>query len=281
MWRWSHHVSRAISSRADSHSSGKRVRLHGAGLGNQLNRTGLGSRTFMTFAAVVGPLVAFAAAFQTLVFLVLPSRLRSIWAPMTIGTVGAMVTLGAALVFGFDRIGLRLADPGPAFLWAGGTLLAVASVGIVMLKSSPLRERLSDPRVAAWTNRGAVSHILFRIPLMTALIEEAFFRGVLHATLMAVYPPSVAMALGAVLFGLWHIGPAIDETESQTGGPARSLKVALTVVATTVAGAGLVWLRVETGSIWAPFAVHAALNMTMAIFARIASRTDWLAPARV
>jgi membrane protease YdiL (CAAX protease family) len=47
----------------------------------------------------------------------------------------------------------------------------------------------------------------------------------------------------------------------------------VTVVATTVAGAALVWLRIETGSIWAGVAVHAALNMTMALFARRAGRS--------
>jgi membrane protease YdiL (CAAX protease family) len=46
----------------------------------------------------------------------------------------------------------------------------------------------------------------------------------------------------------------------------------VTVVVTTLAGLFLVWLRIETGSIWAPVAVHAAINMTMAIFARRAAR---------
>jgi membrane protease YdiL (CAAX protease family) len=45
----------------------------------------------------------------------------------------------------------------------------------------------------------------------------------------------------------------------------------VTVVATTAAGAFLVWLRVETGSIWVPVAVHAGVNMTLAIFARLAT----------
>jgi membrane protease YdiL (CAAX protease family) len=30
----------------------------------------------------------------------------------------------------------------------------------------------------------------------------------------------------------------------------------------------------ETGSIWASVAVHAGINMTMAVFARLAARTD-------
>jgi membrane protease YdiL (CAAX protease family) len=46
----------------------------------------------------------------------------------------------------------------------------------------------------------------------------------------------------------------------------------ITVIATTIAGAALVWLRLETGSIWAPVAVHAGMNMTLAVFARVAAR---------
>jgi membrane protease YdiL (CAAX protease family) len=59
---------------------------------------------------------------------------------------------------------------------------------------------------------------------------------------------------------------------------AGALHTAVTVVATTVAGAFLVWLRIETGSIWAPVAVHAAINMTMALFSRRAGKT---VPVRV
>jgi membrane protease YdiL (CAAX protease family) len=77
---------------------------------------------------------------------------------------------------------------------------------------------------------------------------------------------------GALLFGLWHIGPGLDQARSVDR---RSLAgiahVLVTVIATTVAGAGLVWLRIESGSIWVPVAVHAGINMTMAVFARLAS----------
>lgn len=226
----------------------------------------------MTLDAAVGPLVVFAAAFQTLVFVALPQRHRTSWAPMTIASVGAALTLAGVLAFGFGAIGLGSVDPAVVGSVAVVTIFATASVGTVMFLVPRLRSKLADPRVASWSNRQAATQIFLRIPVMTALIEEAFFRGLLHAALMAVYPPSVTVGVGAVLFGLWHIGPALDQAESfGTGEATRNLQVALTVMATTVAGAGLVWLRMETGSIWAPLAVHATLNMTMAVFSRIAS----------
>jgi membrane protease YdiL (CAAX protease family) len=106
---------------------------------------------------------------------------------------------------------------------------------------------------------------------MTALIEEAFFRGVLHAALIALYPPSVALIGGALLFGLWHVGPGLDQARATAKDWRRNaLHVGITVLATSLVGAALVWLRMETGSIWAPVAVHAGINMTMAVYSRIA-----------
>jgi membrane protease YdiL (CAAX protease family) len=90
---------------------------------------------------------------------------------------------------------------------------------------------------------------------------------------MALYPVEVAIWLGAGLFGLWHIGPAVDQARAgEKSVVASAAHTAVTVVAMTAAGAFLVWLRIETGSIWAGVAVHAAINMTMALFARAAAR---------
>jgi membrane protease YdiL (CAAX protease family) len=127
--------------------------------------------------------------------------------------------------------------------------------------------------MAAMSPREAATQILIRIPIMTALIEEAVFRGVLHAALIALYPAPVALWAGAALFGMWHVGPGLAQAKATERRSLATLgHVVMTVTVTTVVGAGLVWLRMETGSIWAPLAVHAGLNMTMAVFARTAAR---------
>ncbi|MGH3650797.1 MAG: lysostaphin resistance A-like protein, partial [Acidimicrobiia bacterium] len=113
-----------------------------------------------------------------------------------------------------------------------------------------------------------------RIPIFTVFAEELFFRGVLHAALTELYPVDAAVLIGAVVFGLWHIGPGLDQSRAGSA-PARQGAAAhatITVLATTVAGMFLIWLRMETGSIWAPVAFHAATNMTLTAFARRASR---------
>lgn len=227
----------------------------------------------MSLAGTAAPLAAYAVVFQTLIYLSLPARLRRPVAPVITGLVGAGLTIAAGLLFGFTEIGFAGGDFTAILAWGGTALVVVTMVGAVLMRKTETRERLADPRLASLAPTGAVGEIFVRIPLFTALIEEAFFRGLLHAALIALYPTEVAIWLGAGLFGLWHIGPGLAEARSVTDSTSgRGMHTALTVVATTAAGAFLVWLRIETGSIWASVAVHAAINMTMACYARAAGR---------
>ncbi len=229
----------------------------------------------MTLAAAVAPLAAYAVVFQTVLYISLPVGLRTRVAPLVTGVVGAALTAGAGILFGFDRIGVTGGDATGALLWGLATVTVMSLIGAVMLSRDDLRQQLADPRLGDLSPLDAFTQIFVRIPVFTALIEEAFFRGVLHAALMALYPTDVAIWLGAGLFGMWHIGPGVDHAQAAGRDSARAgaLHTAVTVVATTVAGAFLVWLRIETGSIWAPVAVHAGINMTMALFARRAARS--------
>lgn len=227
----------------------------------------------MTLASAVLPLATFAVAFQTLIYAALPHRHRTLWAPMFTGIVGAALTLGAAGIFGFRAIGLSISGWEIALLWGVLAVAGTALVGLALFLRDRTRAQLADPRLARLSRWQAFVQIFVRIPVVTALIEEAFFRGVLHSALAALYPPSMALWLGAGLFGMWHIGPGFDQAQASDRSTTESaVHTAITVVVTTLAGAFLVWLRMETGSIWAPFAVHAGLNMTMAAFSRRAAR---------
>lgn len=227
----------------------------------------------MTLAAAVAPLAAYAVVFQTLLYVSLPTRLRTRVAPLVTGLIGAVLSVGAGWIFGFEQVGLVGGDPMVAILWGAASVLVTSAVGAWMHSRSGLREQLADPRLAALEKWDAFTQTFVRIPVFTALIEEAFFRGVLHAALMALYPVEVAIWLGAGLFGLWHIGPGVDQARAGDKSIRDSaLHTAVTVLATSIAGVFLVWLRMETGSIWAPVAVHAGINMTMAVFARFAAR---------
>lgn len=227
----------------------------------------------MTLAAVVVPLAAYTVLFQTFVYLALPVRLRAQVAPVTVGAAGAALVLAAGLLFGFEAIGLGAPTPWTTAAWGFAAVALVSVVGMVFMSKDELRTQLADPRIARLSPPKAFAQIFVRIPVFTAFVEEAFFRGVLHAALVSMLPTPAAIWIGAGLFGLWHIGPGIDQAQaSGKAVPAGTLHTVATVVATTLAGAFLVWLRVETGSIWAPVAVHAGINMTMALFSRAAGR---------
>lgn len=222
----------------------------------------------LTTAAV--PLAAYALLFQTLVYVGLSPRGRFL-AQLTTGSIGVVVVVAGALAFGPHHLGLvpfpTRADLGPGLL--AGTLAALC--GLALSKSDRGRHLLADPCLGALGRGETALHLLVRIPVLTAVAEEAIFRGLLHVALLAVLPLEAAMLAGSGLFGAWHVGPALERRRS-TG---RShWGVLLTVAATAVAGLFLVWLRVETGSIWASTGVHAAVNVTLAWFAR---RAAWRA----
>ncbi|HJQ77580.1 MAG TPA: CPBP family intramembrane glutamic endopeptidase [Acidimicrobiia bacterium] len=228
----------------------------------------------MSLAATVAPLVAYAVVFQTLVYMSIPAPRRVRLAPLVTGVTGAGLAAVAGLLFGFETIGLTGGDPGVAALAGVAAVVFASLAGVGLLSQPRWRSRLADPRVAELGRWEAVAHILVRIPVFTAFTEELFFRGVLHAALITLYPVDAALLIGAAAFGLWHIGPGLDQSRGAPA-PARvgaAIHTSITVLATTVAGLFLLWLRVETGSIWAPVAVHAAINMTLAVFARRASR---------
>ena len=233
----------------------------------------------MTLAAAVVPLAAYAVAFQTILYFSLPSRLRTMWAPVVTGIIGAALTVAAGVLFGFETVGFGVLNPASVAIWGLAAIALTSIVAGTMLIRPDLRVELADPRLAELSPRQVFIRIFVRIPVFTALIEEAFFRGVLHAALIALYPAETAIWVGAGLFGMWHIGPGVDQARAgDKSWPAGAVHTAATVVATTLAGAFLVWLRIETGSIWAPVAVHAAVNVTMAIFARTAARMSQTLP---
>jgi membrane protease YdiL (CAAX protease family) len=110
----------------------------------------------------------------------------------------------------------------------------------------------------------AAYEAFIRIPLGTALVEEFLFRGALLAVLSRNHARLTAVAISSLLFGVWHVAPALQQSGEDGFDLAsrrlRALHIAATVAATGLAGAGLAALRLRSESIAAPFAVHALVN---------------------
>ncbi|MGH9280801.1 MAG: CPBP family glutamic-type intramembrane protease [Acidimicrobiales bacterium] len=141
-----------------------------------------------------------------------------------------------------------------------GCAMAVVAVGAVGLAAhlSVTRRLFHDQRLT-----GSVAYLAFvRIPLGTVVLEEVAFRGVLLAGL--------GLVPASLLFGLWQVVPthlALNLNGVAAAPRARVGALAAAVAASALAGAGLCWLRLATGSLLAPAIVHAATTSSATVLA--------------
>jgi membrane protease YdiL (CAAX protease family) len=147
---------------------------------------------------------------------------------------------------------------------AAGVIALVFAVGVTVPFT---RRAFLDTRYRV-PMRAAVLTSLVTIPLATVVFEEVAFRSVLWGLIEADHGTGAATAVTAVLFGLWHVLPALDVTGTSTAisgdrpaGRRRVLvTVAGTVVFTALAGVVFAELRGRSGSVVAPMLLHWATN---------------------
>lgn len=204
------------------------------------------------------------------VALALYNNVANLWPPFNgMLYVPANIVASAALVavavtgLGLDAADVGVSSPSPTDALTGLLLGGLLSAPLLVLASTRRGAPLvADARVRHLRGRALAYQVLVRVPLGTALLEELAFRGVLFAAWRDAGIVT-ATVVSSVVFGLWHVAPAATMVRLNAPAAARSFlvrSVAGTVVVTALAGAALVWLRVETGSLLAPFALHASLN---------------------
>jgi uncharacterized protein len=162
------------------------------------------------------------------------------------------------------RIGLVTALPAAAVVGLG----AVASA---------TRGFFQDERGRGGGTRHVLFETLVRIPLGTAAPEEVIFRGSLLGLFTQRHSPAVAASMSSILFGAWHVLPTLRTLPLNPAGarirgnPKRTAGAVLAAtISTTLAGYGLAWLRIRSGSLAAPVIAHAALNGAAYLAARFA-----------
>ena len=150
---------------------------------------------------------------------------------------------------------------------------AVVAVGGVVVLAGTARwaptvgRALADQRIVVMSRRRFVTHTAIRIPVVSGLAEEVLFRGLLWAVLLPVVGTTWTLATTSFAFGGWHAVVAAQQA-SRLGVRAPRW-VAANVVVTIAAGGLLGLLRIETGGVWAPAAVHALVNVGFALAARL------------
>ena len=200
------------------------------------------------------------------------------WYPVVNGCA-AVAALAAASVSGLsgEELGLGRDRLGGG-LRCGSAVAApvVAAFGLAAL--TPATRPLLDDRRIAGLDRGQLAYqVLLRIPVGTVAWEEIAFRGVLQGALRRVLAEPWASAVGAAVFGVWHIRPtaeALAVNGLATGRGARILAVTGVVAGTAGAGAVLSLLRERSGSLAAPVVLHLAANGTGPLASALA-REHW------
>ena len=152
-------------------------------------------------------------------------------------------------------------------IWSAVVFAAVALFYAIAASLPFARKGFADKRAVeqGWPKQLYESTI--RIPFGTAVLEETAFRGVLLAVLVSGWGWWPGVIVSSILFGLWHIYPALDFHENSEVAEklpdtfwGKAVSVIGNVIATGIAGVVFCLLLGFTGSLFPVIVLHASLN---------------------
>ncbi|MFW0785072.1 CPBP family intramembrane glutamic endopeptidase [Gordonia sp. CPCC 206044] len=200
------------------------------------------------------------------------------WVGIVVVPVAAVLLVGGSRLAGmrWREMGLSPKELRAGVPYALAAVVAVFAVVSVAVAIPATRQFFLSDRYDSASE--ALLAGLVVIPLQTVLPEELMFRGVLQGALGRVFGVRWMLGLGALAFGLWHISSSLGLTEGNeglsdllgSGTFGQIVGILGAVVATSVAGLVLGWLRLRTTSLLAPISLHWALNAVGALGAAVA-----------
>lgn len=178
----------------------------------------------------------------------------------------ASVASAAVIAWGLAVLDLTLSDLGvtnfvSGLLYGGGLAIIITISIATAAKHNRTGSFFEDTRVLGVRPKNLLKKTLVEIPITTVLFEEILFRGLLVGYFLTQTSDINAILLSSVLFGFWHILPALNF--AKTNKAAQGLPVITiigTIIFTTLTGMAFAWLRVVSGSILAPMLIHFASN---------------------
>lgn len=190
-------------------------------------------------------------------------------ASLAIGPVAAawLLLIARRAGLSWQDLGLGAGTWRRGLTWAGALIGAVAVVYAAGAALPLTRAAFRDSRYHLSAGEALLTAFVL-IPVGTIVLEEVAFRGVLWGLLNRDYGALAATAASSVLFGLWHVLPALGLAgDNQAVGDAvgRSgsghvLSVLGTVLFTTLSGVVFCELRRRSGSLLASAGLHWATN---------------------
>jgi membrane protease YdiL (CAAX protease family) len=163
--------------------------------------------------------------------------------------------------------------------WGLGAIGAVAGVYVVGVLQPSIRPAFQDVRYDLPLS-GALHTTFVVIPLGTVLLEEVAFRSVLWGFLARHLQQWQVLVTTSVIFGFWHVIPALRVGETNrgvsdaVGAWGSGVLVLGTVALTTVGGLVFGELRRRSGSVLAGAGAHWATNALGVLFGLVAWRLD-------
>lgn len=216
------------------------------------------TRTIVGFVLVLSvALVTYSSAVQLI------PEFNVLYVPLSLAATSLLAFLASQVGLGPADLGLQRATMRMGLSW-GLTVAALAAVVLTVGAAVPAFRPLFDDARIEGIGPGLLAYrALVRIPFGTALFEEFAFRGVLYGALARITSPLRAAAGSSLVFGLWHVRPAIDLLDAnRLAGSSAARLSALTaaVLLTAIAGYLLCLLRIRSHSLVAPFIAHTAVN---------------------
>lgn len=203
------------------------------------------------------------------------------WDSMWLGPVGAVALLVFARWSGltWHQLGLARHTHARGLRWGAGVIAVVGLIYLAGVLIPSTRTAFLDVRYHL-----PAAHALFTafvmIPVGTILLEEVAFRSVLWGMLSRHARMWQTLLASSVLFGLWHVFPAMSSASNQVLGAALDrfgalgpvLLVAGTIAFTALGGVVAGELRRRSGSVLASVGMHWATNALGVLFGVVAWR---------
>ncbi len=189
------------------------------------------------------------------------------WWYLLWNVLAAALLLGVGAAVGITPSALGIKPRRRTVVFAAIGAAIVLTGYLIALAIPPLRAAFHDTRIASIGLQTLLWAAVIRVPFGTVLLEEVAFRGVLPGLLGGGDRFRWRPVLGAsVLFGLWHIGPAITMARTNAMihdllGSAATIVAPIGVVAAmTGAGIAMCAWRYAGRGLLASMSVHTATN---------------------
>ena len=141
-----------------------------------------------------------------------PRRAQLVTGPLA---AAALIAVGRAAGLSWEQLGLGPGSLARGARW-GGVCAGIVVAGFAVLVAVPPAHRFFRDVRYRLGLRPALATALLAVPLGTVVFEEVAFRGVLWGLIEDAKGPAWATAATSLLFGAWHILPALDLARTNT-----------------------------------------------------------------